>query len=1067
MSDPDGRHSRRRFASALALLTMLGVLATGGYCVYAWFTAKADQLAQLDKLAHFAARSSNFFFDQFGVGLRTLGQNMLARGGLTNLAEAHAMVDRYRREAASGSRVNIFGLDGEWLLSSARPPGAPLPSAKSLPHWEEDMQTALGMLGLSIGRPVPAILGKGRIIPLRQTVRDSAGRNQFILSAVIPLENQQAIWNNLELPPDGVIGLVRSDNYLQSVYPTLDTEARTYEQSLPGEMFHAAIDRAAPLRGHMEGPDLLDARYRLYSYRRLDSYPITAFVGVPRTAVWAAWIERVQVPLALLSLLVLSSVWIYRNLSSQYASWERAVYARQRRLELLNEISAGITAGIPFESLLDSVLDRLASRFPDTRACFAALTGEMQVTLVRVHCLPGEASMRGRQADLESTPPLVTELRGGTTVRIADVMEGNEQAPLPGVFGALSIRAGLFGPLASPSALLGVLVVGSASPRPWSDDDAAMVAEVAGYLSLAMTETRAATERERALSDLAESRERFRSLAELSSDWFWEQDESLRFTYISGGANQRLFDDAKEAIGKRRWELRYIEGLSAEQWQEHRRILEAHEPFTDFVYRVRHNDQLRWVSISGRPVFRADRSFAGYRGAGRDITIQREAEERIRYLAHNDELTGLMNRSSFQEHIAHTVRQAQRHGRRLAVLFIDLDRFKNINDTLGHDAGDRLLVEVARRLFRCVRESDVVSRWGGDEFVALLEEFGSPNDVVTVARRILDSLARPLLIGSQELVVTASVGISTFPDDGQDAAALLKAADIAMYRAKENGKNNFQYYSPQMNVHTFERLTLESNLRRALERGEFLLHFQPKVGARGQGIVGAEALIRWQHPEMGLVSPMQFIPLAEETGLIVPIGSWVLRTACAQGRAWHTSGLPKVRVAVNISSRQFRNETLVAEVQEVLERTRLEPDLLELEITESMLMHDPEQTVRMLNELTALGIHLAIDDFGTGYSSLAYLKRFPVETLKIDRSFIQDVPDDADDVAITLAILAMARNLRIKVTAEGVETKEQLAFLQEHGCDEIQGYLSGRPLPAEEFSRLVRSQLPLRTAVAG
>jgi diguanylate cyclase (GGDEF)-like protein/PAS domain S-box-containing protein len=1067
MSDPDGRHSRRRFASALTLLTMLGGLATGGYCVYAWFTAKADQLAQLDKLAHFAARSSNFFFDQFGVGLRTLGQNMLAHGGLANLAEAHNMVDRYRREAISVRRVNIFGLDGEWLLSTSRPPGSPLPSAKSLPHWEEDMRAALATPGLSIGRPVPGILANDRIIPVRQTVRDSAGRNQFLLSAAIPLENQQAIWNNLELPLDGVIGLVRTDNYLQSVYPALDTESRTYEHSLTGEMFRDALDTGAPTGGHVEGPDLLDARYRLYAYRRLENYPITAFVGVPRMAVWSAWLERVQVPLALLALLVLGSVWIYRNLSLQYASWERAVYARQRRLELLNEISAGITAGIPFESLLDSVLERLASRFPDTRTCFAALTGETQVTLVRVHCLPGEASMRGRQADLESTPPLLSELKAGVTVRIADATEIDVQAGSSTVFAALSIRAGIFGPLASPSGLLGMLIVGSASSRPWTSDDAAMVAEVAAYLSLAMTETRAAAERERALTDLAESRERFRSLAELSSDWFWEQDESLRFTYISGGAKQRLFDDEKEAIGKKRWEVPYIEGLSAEQWQQHRRALEAHEPFSDFVYRVRHNGQLRWVSVSGRPVFRADRTFAGYRGAGRDITIQRETEERIRYLAHNDELTGLMNRSSFQEHIARTVRQAQRHGRKLAVLFIDLDRFKNINDTLGHDAGDRLLVEVARRLFRCVRESDVVSRWGGDEFVALLEELNAPTDVVTIARRILDSLSRPLLIGSQELVITASVGISTYPDDGQDAAALLKAADIAMYRAKENGKNNFQYYSPQMNVHTFEQLTLESNLRRALERGEFLLHFQPKVGARGQGIVGAEALIRWQHPEMGLVSPMQFIPLAEETGLIVPIGSWVLRTACMQIQAWRASGLPRIRVAVNISSRQFRNETLVAEVRDVLERTGLEADLLELEITESMLMHDQEQTVRMLNELTALGIHIAIDDFGTGYSSLAYLKRFPVETLKIDRSFIQDVPEDADDVAITLAILAMAHNLRIKVTAEGVETEEQLAFLQEHGCDEIQGYLSGRPLPAEAFSELLQSQIPVRRAAAG
>jgi EAL domain-containing protein (putative c-di-GMP-specific phosphodiesterase class I) len=339
--------------------------------------------------------------------------------------------------------------------------------------------------------------------------------------------------------------------------------------------------------------------------------------------------------------------------------------------------------------------------------------------------------------------------------------------------------------------------------------------------------------------------------------------------------------------------------------------------------------------------------------------------------------------------------------------------------------------------------------------VVMLEEFGAPNDVTVAARRILEAMARPYVASGQEFVVTASMGISAFPEDGEDAQALLKAADIAMYRAKESGKNNFQYYSPQMNVHTFERLSLESNLRRALERGEFLLHYQPQFDVGSGALVGAEALIRWRHPDLGLVPPAQFIPLAEETGLIVPIGSWVLRTACAQGRAWQRQGLPPVRVAVNISSRQFTHEGLLAQVMSVLEDTGLDPDLVELEITESMLMHDLEQTVRMLNELKALGIHLAIDDFGTGHSSLAYLKRFPVGTLKIDRSFVQDLPGDADGVAITLAIVSLAHNLRLKVTAEGVETEEQLAFLRHHGCDEIQGYLTGRPVAAEDFARLL------------
>jgi diguanylate cyclase (GGDEF)-like protein len=540
----------------------------------------------------------------------------------------------------------------------------------------------------------------------------------------------------------------------------------------------------------------------------------------------------------------------------------------------------------------------------------------------------------------------------------------------------------------------------------------------------------------------------------MSSDWFWEQDAELRFTYVSPGASLRLMDRPEESLGKRRWEVSFIEGITSEQWAEHKALLEARQSFSDFVYRYRFRGEMRYASVSGKPMFDAQGAFIGYRGIGKDITAQRENEARIHYLARNDELTGLANRSSLQEQLAHAIRQSQRHGRAIAVMFIDLDRFKNINDTLGHDVGDTLLREVGRRLNTCLRESDTLARWGGDEFVAMLEEVDSANDVALIARRVLETLALPYVVDEQEFVITASVGISAYPDDGQDAQTLLKAADIAMYRAKEAGKNNFQYYSPQMNVHSFERLTMEANLRRALERGEFLLHYQPKIDLRSGSIAGAEALIRWQHPDMGLVSPMQFIPLAEETGLIVPIGSWVLRTACAQARAWQDQGLPRMRMAVNISSRQFSQSGLLEEVMGVLEHTGLEPDLLELEITESMLMDDPQQTVKLLHQLKAIGIHLAIDDFGTGYSSLAYLKGFPVSSLKIDRSFVKDVPFDADDVAITLAIVGLAHNLRIRVTAEGVETEAQRAFLRRHGCDEIQGYLIARPLPVAEFEKL-------------
>jgi len=435
---------------------------------------------------------------------------------------------------------------------------------------------------------------------------------------------------------------------------------------------------------------------------------------------------------------------------------------------------------------------------------------------------------------------------------------------------------------------------------------------------------------------------------------------------------------------------------------------------------------------------------------------RKHAEERAHYLAHFDELTDLPNRTTFNERLEHALARARRTHERLAILFVDLDRFKNINDTLGHAAGDVVLEEIARRMRECVRECDTISRLGGDEFLVLLEEASEPATVTAVAQRLLAAVSRPVRVESQEFHLSASIGISTFPDDSDDAQSLVKHADIAMYRAKELGKNTHQFYSAEINRHTLARVALESDLRRALERDELVLHYQPKVAIDGMRIVGMEALVRWQPPGKAQVAPADFIPLAEETGLIVPIGEWVLKTACRQNRALQELGLAPLRVAVNLSRRQFTHRSLVEDVARALETTGLDPAFLELEITESMVMGDPDGAVRVLRGLKSMGIHLSIDDFGTGYSSLSYLKRFPLDTVKIDQSFIQDLPGDGDDVVITQAIIAMAHSLRLDVVAEGVETAEQLAFLRENGCDEMQGYHFSRPLPADRFLELLR-----------
>ena len=435
---------------------------------------------------------------------------------------------------------------------------------------------------------------------------------------------------------------------------------------------------------------------------------------------------------------------------------------------------------------------------------------------------------------------------------------------------------------------------------------------------------------------------------------------------------------------------------------------------------------------------------------------RKRTDENIRHLAHHDLLTGLPNRVLMQDRIEQAIAQAHRNSTRVGLLFLDLDRFKNINDTLGHAAGDRGLQEMARRPRGALRESDTIARVGGDEFMAVIHDFSDTRLLSEVARKILDTVAAPLVIDSQECPLTASIGIATYPDDGADVQTLLKNADIAMYRAKGAGKNNFQFYSARMNIHTIERLGLESRLRRAIDSAEFVVHYQPKVAIGTHRIAGAEALVRWQHPERGLLAPGEFISLAEETGLIGPLGLWVLRTACRQAQIWHAEGLEIGRVAVNLSARQFTQESLSRDIAGVLRETGLDPRRLELELTESAVMSNPDQAVKQMNELKAIGIHLTIDDFGTGYASLTYLKRFPIDSLKIDKSFINGIPDDACDTAITRAVIAMAHGMQLTVVAEGVETAAQVAFLRVHGCDEIQGYVFSRPIPAAAFLTLVR-----------
>ncbi|GGY85920.1 putative bifunctional diguanylate cyclase/phosphodiesterase [Pseudoduganella plicata] len=460
-------------------------------------------------------------------------------------------------------------------------------------------------------------------------------------------------------------------------------------------------------------------------------------------------------------------------------------------------------------------------------------------------------------------------------------------------------------------------------------------------------------------------------------------------------------------------------------------------------------------------------------GLVRDISERKRTEEQIRRLAYCDSLTGIPNRQAFLETLEHELTRSRLGGRKFAILFMDLDSFKRINDTLGHDVGDLLLKVVSERLHETIRPGDVVAqgdmpqpgggnlaRLGGDEFTILIPDLDNVQDALNVAHRVKDTMRRPFHLDGHEIFVTASIGISLYPEDGEDGTSLLKFADTAMYHAKNCGKNNAKLYSSALTTQIMSYVKLEVGLRRALQNNELYLQYQPQIDVRSAQVVGVEALVRWRHPEYGIIAPNDFIPLAEETGLIVPIGEWVLRTACLQARAWHQQCRRAVRVAVNLSARQFKDENLAQTVLSVLNDTQLDPRLLELELTEGTLMDDALATLATLEALRAIGIYLSIDDFGTGYSSMNYLKRFDVRALKIDKSFISGLPQDSENAAITRAIIAMAHGLKMAVVAEGVETEQQLTLLEQYGCDMAQGYLLGRPQSQDAIAQMLAGPLP-------
>lgn len=611
---------------------------------------------------------------------------------------------------------------------------------------------------------------------------------------------------------------------------------------------------------------------------------------------------------------------------------------------------------------------------------------------------------------------------------------------------------------AASGVVLGALDVYYAVPALPTSEDLSFIANITHLVGVAI-------QKDRVERSLHESEERYRSVVNYLAEGVMVCAQDGTVLACNPSAEKILHLEPNTAVGSSRLSVRRIiseDGIEIPEEQlPSRLVMATGQPILNLTIGVETTDHaIVWLSQNVLPIRLAgENEITSVLISFTDVTAVKEAQQRLKFLASHDSLTGLPNRAFLVERLTHSLTLAKRKNHQIALLFLDLDRFKHVNDTIGHEAGDQLLQTVAARLTTCIRETDTLARLGGDEFVVLAEGFDNAGYLTGLAERILSTISEPFHLRGYEYYLGVSIGISMHPDDGEDGNILLRCADSAMYAAKESGRNNYQFFTPELNARTQRRYHLEKNLRYALHNEEFLLHYQPKIDLQSGRIVGAEALLRWQHADGGLTSPNDFIPVAEETGLIVPIGRWVLEKACHQVAEWRARLAPDLRIAVNLSPRQFQDERLVEIITEVLQHTGLPAHVLELEITESLLMGDTEKIMPLFEALTRLGVVFSLDDFGTGYSSLSYLHRFPISNLKIDRSFINGIPHNRDSVALTQTIIAMANSLAMNVTAEGVEQENQMAFLKEAGCHEMQGFYFSKPVTAKEFEILIMNNL--------
>ncbi len=721
---------------------------------------------------------------------------------------------------------------------------------------------------------------------------------------------------------------------------------------------------------------------------------------------------------------------------------------KEKLLQALIDISKELLTITELELLLDRILAiaREVFQFDNAIIRLVAEDGRRLITAASY----GYTGKAIQQEILIGQGVMGQVAERGTPVLVEDIAETQDY--LYGIAGACSELAV---PLVVQNRVVGVFNVESPIPRAFNQDDLARLMTVADHASIAIKnaqlyeDLRTITERFQQLDDFS------RYIIDSTNLGIFTVDTVYRITSWNRTMADLFGFVEKQALGRRLFEL-----LPDLERDELRRplseVLAGEQPAGRQTLRLFAASRQQHFELRLTALEEAG-ELAGAVLLLEDITQRVATEEklqdnerRLNHLAFHDSLTKLPNRLLFYNRLEQAMSLARRRKTQVGLMFLDLDRFKNVNDSLGHQVGDQLLRKVANRLKGCLRESDTIARLGGDEFVILVQDFHQPADLGAIAQKVLCHLPRAIPVEEEIIYPTASIGIAVFPEDAEDAEGLMQSADVAMYRAKEQGRNNYQFYKPEMNARTYELLQLEGSLRQALDQQQFILHYQPQIELESGRVTGMEALLRWQHPSKGMIAPNDFIPLAEETGLIVPIGEWVLRTACDQLRTWHAMGFSPLHMAVNISPRQFQEPDFLITVEKVLRKSGLEACWLELEITENVLMEDAQNSAKVLRELRALGLSLAIDDFGTGFSSLNYLQQFPIDKLKIDRSFVQGIADTDQNSSLVAAIIALAKNLQLGVIAEGIELSEQQAFLQERLCEYGQGYLFSAPLAPPE-----------------